>query len=267
MKLITVVVHGVTGKMGREVVSAICREPGIKLVGAVDVDVSRDYLVLPDGSGKVPLSSALEGMLTALKPDVMIDFSVAKAALPAIQIALKKKVYVVSGTTGLTNTDLAKIDKLAKANGVGAIVASNFALSAVVMMHLAGIAARYFDYAEIIELHHNTKADAPSGTAISTAKAMAQAKGKPFNKLPVEKGRTLKSRGEQVRGIPIHSVRLPGLLAHQEVLLGAMGQTLSIRHDTVGRDCYMPGVMLSVKAIVGLKGLTVGLGPILGLEG
>ncbi len=267
MKPITVVVHGAMGKMGREVVNALCHETEIKLIGAVDINISQSYLILPDGSGKVLLSSDLESLLTDLKPDVMVDFSIAKAAIPAFQIAIKKKVHVVSGTTGFTNADLAEIGKLAKANDIGVIIASNFALGAVIMMHLAKIAARYFDNAEIIELHHNMKADAPSGTALSTARAMAQAKGKPFNRPPVEKGDILPSRGEQVEGISIHSVRLPGLLAHQEVLLGTTGQTLSIRHDTIGRDCYMSGVMLSIKAIVKLKGLTIGLGPILGLEG
>jgi 4-hydroxy-tetrahydrodipicolinate reductase len=255
------------GKMGREVVNAICHETETKLVGAVDISVTQDYLLLPDGSGKVPLSSDLDSLLADQKPDVMVDFSIAKAAMPAFRTAIKRKTNLVSGTTGLTSADLEEIDKLAKTNGVGAIIASNFALGAVVMMHLAKIASRYFDYAEIIELHHNMKADAPSGTALSTAKVMAQAKGKPFSRPPLEKGETLKSRGEQVEGISIHSIRLPGLLAHQEVLLGTTGQTLRIRHDTIGRDCYMPGVILSVKAVVKLQGLTVGLSPILGLEG
>jgi 4-hydroxy-tetrahydrodipicolinate reductase len=267
MKPITVVVHGAMGKMGREVVNAICHETETKLVGAVDINVTQDYLLLPDGSGKVPLSSDLDSLLADQKPDVMVDFSIAKAAMPAFRTAIKRKTNLVSGTTGLTSADLEEIDKLAKTNGVGAIIASNFALGAVVMMHLAKIASRYFDYAEIIELHHNMKADAPSGTALSTAKVMAQAKGKPFSRPPLEKGETLKSRGEQVEGISIHSIRLPGLLAHQEVLLGTTGQTLRIRHDTIGRDCYMPGVILSVKAVVKLQGLTVGLSPILGLEG
>jgi 4-hydroxy-tetrahydrodipicolinate reductase len=146
-------------------------------------------------------------------------------------------------------------------------MASNFAIGAIVMMHLAKVAARYFDYAEIIEFHHNMKMDAPSGTALSTAKSMAQARGKPFNRPPVEKGEALKSRGEQTEGISIHSVRLPGLLAHQEVIMGAAGQTLTIRHDTIDRDCFMPGVILAIKAVVKRPGLTVGLAPILGLEG
>ena len=146
-------------------------------------------------------------------------------------------------------------------------MAANFTIGAVVMIHLARVAAKYFDNAEIIEFHHNMKIDAPSGTALSTAKSMAKARGKPFNRPPLEKGETLPSRGLQTDGISIHSVRLPGLLAHQEVIFGAAGQTLTIRHDTIDRDCFMPGVILATKAVVKRHGLTIGLAPILGLEG
>ena len=267
MKPITVVVHGAMGKMGKTVINAVCQEPETRLVGAVDIKVTGDRLQLPDGSGDVPLSSDLDSILASQKPDVMVDFSVAKASMPAIRLAAKRKVNLVIGTTGFSATDVEEIKKLVETNEIGAVMASNFALGAVVMIHLARIAARYFDYAEIIEFHHNMKMDAPSGTALSTAKSMAQAKGKPFNRPPVEKGEPLKSRGEQTEGISIHSVRLPGLLAHQEVILGAAGQTLTIRHDTIDRDCFMPGVILAIKAVVKRQGLTVGLAPILGLEG
>jgi 4-hydroxy-tetrahydrodipicolinate reductase len=134
----------------------------------------------------------------------------------------------------------------------------------VLMMHLAKIAGKYLDHAEIIELHHERKLDAPSGTALATAKAMAQARGKPF--ASPQQGEKAESRGKQVEGINIHSVRLPGFLAHQEVILGGAGQTLSIRHDTSGRDCYMPGVMLAIREVVKRKGLTYGLDILLGLE-
>jgi 4-hydroxy-tetrahydrodipicolinate reductase len=263
--MIKVVVHGALGKMGREVVSAVCQDPETKLVGAVDINLKDEFLPLPDGSGKVPLSSDLDNIIKAQKPDVLVDFSLAKAALPAARTAAKNKVHLVSGTTGLAQADLDEIDRLAKANGVGAVIASNFALGAVVMMHLAKVAAKYFDYAEIIELHHHLKADAPSGTALTTARSMAKARGKPFL-IPSEKDTTMKSRGEQVEGIALHSVRLPGLLAHQEVLFGIAGQTLSIRHDTISRECYMPGVLLAVKQVHNYKGLVSGLAALLHLE-
>jgi len=267
MKPITVVVHGAMGKMGKTVIGAVCQEPETRLVGAVDIQVTGDRLPLPEGSGDIPLSSDLDSILVAQKPDVMIDFSVAKAAMPAIRIAAKRKVNIVSGTTGFSPAEVEEMKKLAESNGIGIIWASNFAIGAIVMMHLSSIAAKYFDYAEIIELHHNLKMDAPSGTALSTAKAMAAGKGKPFNRPSIEKGETLPSRGLQTDGISIHSVRLPGFLAHQEVIFGAAGQTLTIRHDTIDRDCFMPGVLLATKAVVKRRGLTIGLAPILGLEG
>jgi 4-hydroxy-tetrahydrodipicolinate reductase len=263
--MIKVVVHGALGKMGREVVNAICHDSETKLVGAVDINQKSDFLLLPDSTDRVPLSSDLESIVKAQKPDVLVDFSLAKAVVPAARTATKNKVHFVSGTTGLSQTDLEEIDRLAKEAGVGAISASNFALGAVVMMHLAKIAAKYFDYAEIIELHHHLKADAPSGTALTTARTMAQARGKPFL-VPSDKDISMKSRGEQVQGVALHSVRLPGLLAHQEVLFGIAGQTLSIRHDTISRECYMPGVLLAVKQVHNYKGLVSGLAPLLGLE-
>ena len=256
--------HGALGRVGREVVNAASRDPETRAVGAVDIAASQNTLAILDGNETIPLSADLESIITSQKPDVMVDFSIAKAAVPAIRTALSNKVHVVVGTTGLTQADLAEIDRLAKANGVCAVVASNFAIGAILMMHFSKIAARYFDYAEIIELHHQTKVDAPSGTALSTAREMAKSRGKAFIN-PSEKNAT-PSRGEQVDGISIHSVRLPGLMAHQEVLFGTSGQTLTIRHDTINRECYMPGVMLAVKEAVKHKGLIVGLAPILGLK-
>jgi 4-hydroxy-tetrahydrodipicolinate reductase len=259
MSPIKVIVHGALGKVGREVVLAAALDPATKLVGAVDVKATDKSLNIPDTSDSVPLSTNLEEIIDTTKPDVMVDFTLAKAAMPAIRIAAKKKVNMVIGTTGFSPDELNEIDKLAKENNVGAIVASNFALGAVLMMHLAKIASKYFDYAEIIELHHNQKLDAPSGTSLSTAKGMAQARGKPFQIPP---GPT---RGQMIEGITLHSIRLPGLMAHQEVLFGTAGQTLSIRHDTINRECYTPGVMLAVKEVGKLKGLTQGLDKLLNL--
>jgi 4-hydroxy-tetrahydrodipicolinate reductase len=235
----------------------------MQLVGAVELKVTEDYLTLPDGSGKVPFSSDLSYILTKCRPEVLVDFTIAQATMPAVRIAARQGVNLVIGTTGLTADDINEIDRLTKTHGIGAVVAPNFALGAVLMVHLAKIAAKYFDYAEIIELHHHQKADAPSGTALATARAMAAARGKPFLQ-PSKLGKT-PSRGEEVEGVNIHSVRLPGLLAHQEVLLGGAGQTLSIRHDTISRECYMPGVIKAIKEVVRRKGLIYGLDNLLGL--
>ena len=264
MRPVRVVVQGALGRMGREVVNAICRQDGMQVVGAVDLKATGDNLPLPDGSGSVPISSDLERIIIDCQPDVLVDFTIAQATMPAVRIAVSKGVNLVIGSTGLTKAEINDIDRLSQANQVGAVVAPNFALGAVLMMHLAKIAAKYLDYAEIIELHHHLKADSPSGTALSTAQAMAAAKGKPF--LAVEQNKAYASRGEQVEGITIHSVRLPGLLAHQEVILGGPGQTLSIRHDTISRECFMPGVIMAVKKVAEQKGLVYGLDTLLGLE-
>ena len=262
MKPIKVVVQGALGRVGQEVVKAVCREPEMQLVGAVELKVTKDSLTLSDDSGSVPFSADLDYILTSCQPDVLVDFTVAQAAMPAVRIATERGVNLVIGTTGLTKEDLNEIDRLATAHKVGAVVAPNFALGAVLMIHLAKIAAKYLDYAEIIELHHHLKADAPSGTALATARAMAAARGKPFLQ---PTGKATESRGQQVEGATIHSVRLPGLMAHQEVILGGPGQTVSIRHDTINRECYMPGVMLAIKEVVKRRGLIYGLDTLLGL--
>ncbi|MDD5083056.1 MAG: 4-hydroxy-tetrahydrodipicolinate reductase [Dehalococcoidales bacterium] len=265
MKPIKVAVHGASGRMGQVMVNALCREPDMQVVGAVDINVTGDHLLLPDNSGTIPFSSNLESILTSTQPDVLVDFSNAQATLPTARIAARQSVNLVIGTTGLKADDINEIDRLTQTHKIGAVVAPNFALGAVLMMHLAKIAGKYMDYVEIIELHHNMKADAPSGTALSTAKAMASARGTAFKRPPPEKGATPPSRGDQVEGISIHAVRLPGLMAHQEVILGGAGQTLIIRHDTINRDCYIPGVVLAIKEVVKKPGLIYGLDKVLGL--
>jgi len=260
---IKVIVHGALGKVGREVVNALCTAPDMQIVGAVDAKAAEDYLNLPDGSGQVPFSRDLDAVLGSCQPDVIVDFSIAKAIMPMVRTAAKRGVSLVIGTTGLSADERAEMAKLAEDSKIGIVMAPNFALGAVLMMHLSKIAAKYMDYAEIIELHHHLKADAPSGTALTTARAMAEARGKPFSR--AEGAKDSKSRGEEVEGVSVHAVRLPGLMAHQEVILGAPGQTLSIRHDTINRECYMPGVMLAIKEVVKRRGLTYGLDALLNL--
>jgi 4-hydroxy-tetrahydrodipicolinate reductase len=262
MNPIRVIVHGAAGKVGQEVVRAVCGEDDMQLVGAVDLKAAGNSLLLPDDSGSVPFSTDLGDILTRCQPDVMVDFSIARASMPAVRVATEKGVNLVIGTTGFSPDDIKEIERLAVENKIGAVMAPNFALGAVLMMHLASIAARYLDYAEIIELHHHRKADAPSGTAQLTARMMAAARGRPFLK---PEGKDAVSRGEQVGGVNIHSVRLPGLMAHQEVILGTAGQTLSIRHDTINRECYMPGVMLAIRQVVKRKEFILGLDKLLGL--
>ncbi len=263
MKRIKVAVYGALGRMGQTLVNALGAEADMQLVGAADIKAATDKLSLPDGSATVPLSRNLAEIIGDAGPEVVADFSTASAVMPAVRLCAERGVNLVTGTSGLTSDNIKEIESLAQTRGVGIVIAPNFALGAVLMMHLARIAAKYFDYAEIIELHHHLKADAPSGTAIATAQAMARARCQPFSTPP---GKTLAARGEQVEGVAIHSVRLPGLMAHQEVLLGGAGQTLAIRHDTIGRECYMPGVMMAIREVLKRKGLVYGLETVLGLE-
>ena len=213
----------------------------------------------------MPLYPDLETLIKKHHPDVVVDFTVAGAALSSARLTLENGSHLVMGTTGLKEAELKEIGELAERCKKGAVVAPNFALGAVVMMHLAGLASRYFGNAEIIELHHDRKADAPSGTALATADAMLKARGKPFQYPPTEKETLKGTRGGQKDGVAIHSVRLPGLVASQEVIFGAPGQTLTLRHDTFSRESYMPGVMLAIKEVVKLRGLVVGLNSLLKL--
>ena len=256
---IKVVVHGALGKMGREVVSALCHDHQLKPVGAVEREISRDRLPLPDDSGFVPFSSNLELIIGQCRPDVLVDFTMAEATMPAVRTAAKHKVNLVIGTTGLSSDDLAEIDKLSVANKVGAVVAPNFALGAVVMIHLAKIAARFFDYAEIIELHHDKKLDAPSGTGLKTAEMIAEVRESKKQGHPDEKELIEGARGADYDGIRLNSVRLPGMIAHQEVLFGMDGQTLTLRHDSYNRASFMSGVKLSVEQVMKIDQLVYGL--------
>jgi 4-hydroxy-tetrahydrodipicolinate reductase len=266
MEPITVLVHGALGKMGKEVVAAISRDPELKLVGAVDTKATKDQLTLPDGLKKVPLSTELSSLLEASHPKVLLDFTIAEAAMSAARLALKKSVNVIIGTSGLSEDNLNEISQLSEANKVGAIVAPNFTIGAAVLLNAVKDAAKHFDYVDIIEMHHHEKVDAPSGTALATAKAMVQSRGKPFLYSKTKKETLSGTRGGEIDGVAIHSVRLPGFVASQEVVFGGQGQTLSFRHDTIGRECYMPGVMLAIKEVVHRKGLIYGLDTLLNLR-
>jgi 4-hydroxy-tetrahydrodipicolinate reductase len=263
MERIKVLVHGAAGRVGQEVVKAVGQEPGMKLVGAVDLKVTAKQLTLPDGTA-VPFSDNLEETLTTVKPDVVVDFTIAKASMPALRTVAGKGINMVIGTTGFTADELKEMEQLAKTKKIGLVVAPNFALGAVLMIHLAKIAGKYMDHAEIIEQHHDRKLDAPSGTSKLTAQAMAEARGKPFLP-PAVPGEESPSRGKTVEGINIHSVRLPGFMAHQEVILGTDGQTLRIRHDQISREAFMPGVIIAIKEAVKRPGFIYGLDKLLGL--
>jgi len=265
MSKIKVAVNGALGRMGQQVVGAVMADTDLELTGAADIKADREYLSLAGLTRKVPLHTNLTSLIEMYHPQVVVDFTVPEAAMGAARLALKNGASLVMGTTGLSEADLKEIDRLAQAHKKGAVVAANFAIGAVIMIHLARTAARYFDNAEIIELHHDRKLDAPSGTALATARAMVKARGKPFIS-PITEKETLKgTRGGRSDGICIHSIRLPGLVASQEVIFGALGQTLSIRHDTISRESFMPGVILAIKEVIKRHGLIFGLDVLLNL--
>ncbi len=261
---IRVVVSG-TGNMGREVLAGVAEAPDMEPVGVLEKLSSETEVKLP-GGGSLPQSADPGGLLDATKPDVIIDFSNAEWTPPVAEAALERGIRLVIGTTGLSENWLADLEQQCRARKVGAVVAPNFAIGAVLMIHMAKIAGRFFDSAEIIELHHDKKVDAPSGTAMLTLQEMLAARGKPFDRNVPDKETLPGTRGGERDGVTVHSVRLPGLVAHQEVLFGGQGQTLSIRHDTTGRDSFIPGVLLATREVMNRKELVRGLAELVGLE-
>ncbi|MBO4401847.1 MAG: 4-hydroxy-tetrahydrodipicolinate reductase [Selenomonadaceae bacterium] len=253
--MIKVLVNGALGRMGRTVIAAVKADAELELVGAVDI-----FSGEVDG---VKVETDLAAALEKFKPEVMVDFTRPDAVFSNVMLALSKKVSPVVGTTGLSEKNLAEIRAAAEENSTPAFVAPNFALGAVLMMLMAQKVAKYMPEVEIIELHHDKKLDAPSGTAELTAKMISEVRAAHKQGHPDEKERLAHVRGADYDGIRIHSVRLPGYVAHQEVIFGGLGQTLTIRHDSTGRDSFMPGVVLACKKVRALTGLTVGLDKIL----
>ena len=264
---IRVVVHGALGRMGQEVLKALVRDPDCLPVGAVEHEskVRGEKLRLPEGEGEIPLSDDLGALIKETSPHVVVDFSVAEAAVAAAKTSISSGVCFVSGTTGIPEEEINEIERLSREREVGVVIAPNFSIGAVLMMHMAKIAARYFPYAEIIEAHHERKLDAPSGTALATARGMLQAKGSDFSSSPTEKEVLPGCRGGTVGGVGIHSLRLPGVMAYQQVIFGGPGQTLSIAHNVISRESYMPGVLLAVKEVVRRRTFIFGLDKLLGL--
>ena len=253
--MIRVGVLGAAGRMGREVCQAVAGAGDLQLVAAVD----------PNNTGLEAeglLVGATIESLAAATVDVAVDFTHPSSVMPNTRWCLRNGIHAVVGTTGLTPLDLDELRALAEAGDANCVVAPNFALGAVLLLRFAAQAARYFHAAEVIELHHDAKADAPSGTAIATARAIAAARREDWS-APEAVGTYVGARGANVDGIQVHAVRLPGLVAHEEVLFGGPGQTLSLRHDTLNRASFMPGVLMAVRAVAARTGLTVGLDPLL----
>jgi 4-hydroxy-tetrahydrodipicolinate reductase len=265
---IPVLVNGAAGKMGREVVKAIAQADDMVLMGAVDrnpAHLGKDAGELAGcGTLEVPITNEFQPMLAFVSqekhPAVMVDFTHPDSIYDNIRSAIAYGVRPVVGTTGLNPEQIQELAEFADKASMGCLIIPNFSIGMVLLQQAAIQASQYFDHVEIIELHHNQKADAPSGTAMQTAQLLAEL-GKPFNPPTVHETEKLTgARGSQTEeGIRIHSVRLPGLIAHQEVLFGAPGQVYTLRHDTSDRACYMPGVLLAIRKVLPLKNLVYGL--------
>jgi 4-hydroxy-tetrahydrodipicolinate reductase len=263
--VIRVLVAGAAGKMGREVVRAVGAAEGMEVVAAVDPGASGVCVDSGITGITIECQSDLTMVLEQFRPGVMVDFTHPSVVEGNVRTALSAGVDCVVGTTGLSDETLSGLAESA-APGTTLFFAPNFAIGAVLMMDFAARAAKYLPHAEVIELHHDQKADAPSGTALRTARIISAARAR----VPAVPGRETElpglegARGAAVDGVHVHSIRLPGLVAHQEVLFGGQGQTLSIRHDSIDRSSFMPGVMLAIREVGARQGLIVGLEQLMG---
>ncbi|BAY45615.1 dihydrodipicolinate reductase [Scytonema sp. HK-05] len=270
---IPVVIIGAAGKMGREVVKAVAQAPDMNLVGAIDTTPELQGKDAGELAGlgealEIPITNQLEPMLAFAaqerQPGVMVDFTHPNSVYDNVRSAIAYGLRPVVGTTGLSQEQIQDLAEFADKASTGCLIIPNFCIGVVLLQQAAVAASQYFDHVEIIELHHNQKADAPSGTAIQTAQMLAEV-GKTYNQAIVEETEKLPgARGSQAdEGVRIHSVRLPGLIAHQEVIFGAAGQIYTLRHDTSDRAAYMPGVLLAIRKVLQLKSLVYGLEKIL----
>lgn len=250
--MIKIGVVGALGKMGREVINAVCASDDMKLTMAVDIQRAGEDIgqIVFNKENGVIIETDIEKALKNSKPDVVIDFTQPKFVFENTQKYLNNKTKCVIGTTGLSEEQIEKIKKLSEENNTACLIAPNFSLGAVLMMMFAKKAAKYFKNAEIIELHHNQKKDAPSGTAVKTAQMMAE-ENPDFTFLNCPETETIEgARGANANAnIHIHSVRMPGYIASQEVIFGSSGQILTIRHDSMDRTCYMSGVLTAVRYV------------------
>jgi 4-hydroxy-tetrahydrodipicolinate reductase len=257
---IKVAVSGAGGRMGREVVKMVLEDVDLELVAAIDmgpVGVDAGVLAGKPACG-VLLASDLDATLVQAKPDVIVDFTTPHSVFNNVKTAISHKVRPVVGTTGMSKEEVSELDKLCREQGIGGVIAPNFSVGAILMAKFAAQAAKYFPHVEIIETHGDQKLDAPSGTSVWTAEMISEVREE-FRQGNSEEKETIDgARGAMYNGFRIHSVRLPGVFAQQEVIFGGSGQSLKIRNDSYERSCYMPGVNLAVKKSVGYTGIVYG---------
>lgn len=267
MNPIHIVVAGATGRMGRETVRMIAGEDHFKLTGAVARSHKGEDVGQVNGIGEVgvSLTDSLEEALEQGQPDVLVDFTTPSLVKRHMELAIEAGIRPVVGTTGLTEEEMHELDELCRERELGGIIAPNFAVGAVLMMVFASKAAKYLPDVEILEMHHDRKLDAPSGTALKTAELISGERQEKRQGHPEEKEILEGARGGYRDGFRIHSVRLPGLVAHQQVLFGGSGELLTLRHDSMNRESFMPGVKLAVEEVMERKGLIYGLEKVMDL--
>jgi 4-hydroxy-tetrahydrodipicolinate reductase len=257
---IRVAVVGASGRMGREVVKTVLSEPDFELAAGVDrssgsIDLGR--LVGLEACG-ILMQSDLELALVESRADVMVDFTAPQTVVSHTSLAIRHGVRPVIGTTGFTPQDIEMLDKQCQDKGIGGLIAPNFSIGAILMMRFAAQASKYFPHLEIIEYHGDQKLDAPSGTAVKTAEMISKIREEMRQGNPKEEETIEGSRGGYYNGFRIHSVRLPGIFAQQEVIMASHGQTLKIRHDSYDRAAYMPGVAIAVRKVMTYAGMIYG---------
>ncbi len=249
--MINIAVCGANGKMGQEVIKAVQSAEDMTLVARIDIN-NGQFATIKDAKDSVNI-------------DILVDFTQPQSVYENALYCLNNSINTVIGTTGLSDSQIEELKKLSESTNTGCLIAPNFSTGAVLMMKFAQMAAKYFDNAEIIEFHHNQKKDAPSGTAVKTASMMAGVNDKDFTAGNCAEVETIEgARGaNSYNNIHIHSVRMPGFMASQEVIFGSNGQTLRIRHDSSDRECYMPGVLLGIRYVKEHKSFVYGLDNIL----
>jgi 4-hydroxy-tetrahydrodipicolinate reductase len=256
---IRVAVSGACGRMGKEVVKLVLTADHLELVAAIDSKEGQDagQLVGLEHAGVI-VSSDLQAALEDSGAQVVVDFTTPHSVMQNVRTAIAAGVRPVVGTTGFSPENIKELDELCRQQGIGGIIAPNFSIGAILMMKFAAQASKYFPNLEIIEFHGDQKLDAPSGTAVKTAEMISEIREELKQGNPNETETIEGSRGGYFNGFRIHSVRLPGIFAQQEVIMGGFGQTLKIRHDSYDRACYMPGVDVAIQRVLGLTGITYG---------
>jgi 4-hydroxy-tetrahydrodipicolinate reductase len=261
---IKVVIAGF-GRLGSELAQGLAQSPEVELVGVARRS-AESAGTLDVAGQRVPVSAHLPALLDRTQPHVLLEASLPGPAVENVAAAVERGIAPVIATSGLLDSAIETIKQACAAKQIGGVLAPNLSLGAILLIHLSTVAGRFFDHVDIVEMHRDKKLDAPSGTALHTARVMAAARGRPFAHAETEKYTLDGVRGGTADGIGIHSIRLPGLVAHQQVIFGGLGQTLTLRHDTSSNESYVPGALMAIRHAATSREFAVGLAALLGLE-